>query len=66
MTVHLRPESAFTLLRKTHLVAAAIHGGFLEDPMANDELVVAYTEPAIAGLVSVHEEYEEEWQDESV
>lgn len=43
------------------LVAAAIHGSSLKEPMVNDELVVAYTPEAIANLRALREGYREEW-----
>jgi hypothetical protein len=46
----------------TFLVAAALHGHALSDPIVNDELVVAYTPRSIAQMVALRANYVEEWR----
>ena len=44
------------------LVAAALHGEFLSDPIVNDELVVAFTPEAIRTMIALRDGYTEEWR----
>jgi hypothetical protein len=43
------------------LVAAAHHGSFLTDPIACDEIIIAYTPKAIGELRALRDGYREEW-----
>lgn len=44
------------------LVAVAWHGHSDTDPIANDEIVLAYTPDSIARLVALRDNYNEEWR----
>ncbi|HUE89227.1 MAG TPA: hypothetical protein VMO26_24380 [Vicinamibacterales bacterium] len=43
------------------LIASACHGHSLDDPMCNDQIVVAYTPSAVASMIALRRGYVEEW-----
>ena len=51
----------FEFSQFSFLVAVARHGHSDTDPIANDEIVLAYTPESIARLVALRDSYNEEW-----